>query len=42
MNKYYIFNGELYNVSKIICLIKVDGLFDVVVKGFWIDEGMKG
>ena len=42
MNKYHIFNGELYNASKTIRLIKADGSLDAAAKGLWTDEGMKG
>lgn len=42
MNKYHIFNGELYNASKTIRLIKSDGSLDAAAKGLWTDEGMKG
>ena len=42
MNKYHIFNGELYNASKTIRLIKADGSLDEAAKGLWTDEGMKG
>lgn len=42
MNKYHIFNGELYNASKTIRLIKADGSLDAAAKGIWTDEGMKG
>ena len=36
MNKYHIFNGELYNASKTIRLIKADGSLDAAAKGLWI------
>lgn len=42
MNKYHIFNGELYNASKTTRLIKADGSLDAAAKGLWTDEGMKG
>lgn len=42
MNKYHIFNGELYDNSKTIRLIKADGSLDAAAKGLWTDEGMKG
>lgn len=42
MNKYHIFNGELYNASKTIRLIKADGSLDAAAKGLWTDEGMQG
>ena len=42
MNKYHIFNGELYNASKTIRLIKADGSLNAAAKGLWTDEGMKG
>ena len=41
MNKYHIFNGELYNNSKTIRLIKTDGSLDSTAEGLWIN-GMKG
>lgn len=41
MNKYHIFNGELYNASKTIRLIKTDGSLDSTAEGLWIN-GMKG
>lgn len=41
MNKYHIFNGELYNNSKTIRLIKADGSLDSTAEGLWIN-GMKG
>lgn len=41
MNKYHIFNGELYNASKTIRLIKADGSLDSTAEGLWIN-GMKG
>lgn len=42
MNKYHIFNGELYNASKTTRLIKADGSLNAAAKGLWTDEGMKG
>ncbi|MCU4388282.1 pilus assembly protein PilC [Acinetobacter haemolyticus] len=41
MNKYHIYNGELYNNSKTIRLIKADGSLDSTAEGLWIN-GMKG
>lgn len=41
MNKYHIFNGELYDNSKTIRLIKTDGSLDSTAEGLWIN-GMKG
>ncbi|QSE46187.1 pilus assembly protein PilC [Acinetobacter johnsonii] len=41
MNKYHIFNGELYNASKTTRLIKADGSLDSTAEGLWIN-GMKG
>lgn len=41
MNKYHIFNGELYNNSKTIRLIKADGSLDSTAEGLWTN-GMKG
>lgn len=42
MNKYHIFNGELYNASKTIRLIKADGSLDTTATGIWGADGMKG
>ena len=41
MNKYHIFNGELYNNSKTIRLIKADGSLDSTAEGLWTN-GIKG
>lgn len=41
MNKYHIYNGELYNNSKTIRLIKADGSLDSTAEGLWTN-GMKG
>ncbi len=41
MNKYHIFNGELYNNSKTIRLIKTDGSLDSTAEGLWTN-GIKG
>lgn len=40
MNKYHIYNGELYNSSKTIRLIKSDGSLDSAANGLWAN-GMK-
>jgi len=41
MNKYHVYNGELYDNSKTIRLIKTDGSLDSTAEGLWIN-GMKG
>lgn len=41
LNKYHIYNGELYNSSKTIRLIKSDGSLDSTANGLWTG-GMKG
>lgn len=40
MNKYHIYNGELYNSDKTIRLIKSDGSLDSAANGLWAN-GMK-
>lgn len=40
MNKYHIYNGELYNSDKTIPLIKSDGSLDSAANGLWAN-GMK-
>ncbi|WP_089605888.1 pilus assembly protein [Acinetobacter piscicola] len=41
LNKYHIYNGQLYNEAKTLRLIKDDGSLDSAAKGIWTD-GMKG
>lgn len=41
MNKYHILNGELYDNSKTIRLIKADGSLDSSAGGLWVN-GMRG
>lgn len=40
LNKYHIYNGELFNTSKTISLIKSDGSLDSTANGLWAG-GMK-
>ncbi len=41
LNKYHIYNGELYNTNKTIRLIKADGSLDSAANGLWTG-GLKG
>lgn len=41
MNKYHIYNGQLYDTSKTISLIKTDGSLDSSAHGMWAN-GVKG
>lgn len=41
MNKYHIYNGQLYDTSKTINLIKTDGSLDSSAHGIWTN-GVKG
>lgn len=41
LNKYHIYNGELYNSAKTTPLIKADGSLNSAANGIW-SNGMKG
>lgn len=41
LNKYHIYNGQLYDKTKTLRLIKDDGSLDSAANGIWTD-GMKG
>lgn len=41
LNKYHIYNGELYNNAKTVSLIKTDGSLNSAASGIW-SNGMKG
>lgn len=41
LNKYHVYNGELYNSSKTLRLIKADGSLDTTANGLWTG-GMLG
>ncbi|WP_257220233.1 MULTISPECIES: pilus assembly protein [unclassified Acinetobacter] len=41
MNKYHLYNGELYNSAKTLRLIKADGSLDTTANGLWTG-GMLG
>ncbi|MFD1438132.1 pilus assembly protein PilC [Acinetobacter sp. ANC 4282] len=41
LNKYHVYNGELYNSTKTIPLIKTDGSLDATANGLW-SGGLKG
>ncbi|WP_374294591.1 pilus assembly protein [Acinetobacter sp.] len=41
LNKYHVYNGELYNSAKTLRLIKADGSLDTTATGIWTD-GMLG